>query len=155
MNVYRLSLLRYANVIDGEGARLYGGRWNEKNIAVVYTAEHRSLAVLELLVHISFAQLKVEYGFVALTIPKGARIEELRVNDLPSNWRDASAIPTLAEIGTRWIESMKSLALRVPSVIVPEESNVLLNPSHPGFTSVVASTPEVFTFDQRLLQLKR
>ena len=155
MNVYRLSLLKYAQAVDGAGARIAGGRWNQKNIAIVYTAENRSLAVLELLVHISFAQLNVQHGFVTLQIPKDAKIDELNMNDLPSNWRDAASIPALSAIGSRWAEGGKSVALRVPSVIVPEESNVLLNPTHSSFSSVIVSKPEVFKFDRRLLRLKQ
>lgn len=155
MIVFRLSLMHSADSIDGEGARIAGGRWNQKEVPLVYASESRALAALELLVHISFAQVTAEHAFREFRLPTTATTETLSRAELPPNWRDASAIPTLAEIGTRWIESMKSLALRVPSVIVSHEANVLLNPRHADFRLIEISKPEVFTFDKRLLRLKQ
>jgi RES domain-containing protein len=155
VTAYRLSLVQYAESVDGEGARLSGGRWNRKNVPLVYASESRALAALELLVHISLAQLTAVHAFREFRLQKNARTESLSRNDLPADWREASAIPALAAIGTRWIESKKSLALRVPSVIVPEESNVLLNPLHRDFGSIEISRPAIFAFDKRLLGLRR
>lgn len=152
MIAFRLSLLRYADSIDGTGARLVGGRWNQKDVPVLYASESRALAALELLVHIPLVQLNAEFAFKEFRLPKNVIAESLRHAELPKDWREPSAIPVLAAIGSRWIESKKSLALRVPSVIVPEESNILLNPLHPDFDSLEISKPEVFTFDRRLLR---
>lgn len=151
MIVYRLSLLRYADSLDGTGARIAGGRWNEKNVPVLYASESRALATLELLVHVPLVQLSAEHAFRTFKLPKNAKTESVLPADLPSNWREPSAMPTLAAIGSRWVESRRTLALRVPSVIIPEESNVLLNPLHPDFERLEISKPVLFTFDRRLL----
>lgn len=154
MMFYRLSLLQYARSLDGMGASLAGGRWNHRGVPMVYASEYRSLAVLELLVHLSPSQFHAEYAFVGFEFAARARAEELRASELPHDWRDTSARAQIADIGTRWVQSGRSVALRVPSVIVPHEWNVLLNPAHPDFAGMKLSKTETFSFDKRLWQQK-
>jgi len=154
MIFYRLSLRQYARSLDGIGASLAGGRWNHKGVPMVYASEYRSLAVLELLVHLSPSQFHAEYVFVGFELSARAKMEELSVNELPTDWRDASARTQIADLGTRWVQSGGSLGLRVPSVIVSQDWNVLLNPAHPDFVAMKVSKPEPFSFDKRLWRRK-
>ena len=83
-------------------------------------------------------------------IPEGASITLIKTSELPSNWRATPPPEGLAEAGTRWIEARKTLALAVPSAIIPHELNYLLNPQHPQFKRVRVGAPEPFSFDPRL-----
>lgn len=154
MRFWRLALSRYAS-LDGEGARLYGGRWNSPGTPMVYAATEITLALLEQLVHVSPARLPVSFRAFAVTLPDDSEIEhaalDLAVHDLEATRR----------AGDAWAASLRSAALIVPSVIVPAvldpgrittiERNVLLNPRHrsaPAWTSVETS----FRVDPRLRQ---
>ena len=148
---WRIVKSRYRHhAFDGEGARLYGGRWNAPGVAVVYTAESIALAVLEILVHLeSEAQLRgYELGSVSF---EEALVDSLDLERLPSRWRRSPGSPALQQIGTEWIAGGSSAILEVPSVITGErERNYLLNPSHPDFLQVGLSAPEPFWIDPRL-----
>jgi len=138
-----------ARSLDGEGARLFGGRWNRPGVAVVYASEGLSLAALELLVHLEGGALLQHYVFFRLEFPEAA-IEELPLRRLPGRWRISPPPPALQEIGTRWVRAGRSAVLRVPSAVIPYESNFLLNPTHPGFARFARTAPEAFDFDPRL-----
>ena len=132
---------------SGGGAREYGGRWNSPGIAIVYTAQTQSLAVLEMLVHMDGPELIQRYALI------GVEIEESFVSepsDLPRNWRADPAPVELRRIGDEWVEGAASAVLRVPSTLVSAESNFLLNPAHPDFRKLVIGDPASFHFDQRL-----
>lgn len=132
MLVWRLALGRYKE-LDGEGARLYGGRWNSPGTAMVYAATHIALALLEQLVHVSPTRLPGSFRVFAITLPEETEhaAPDLPVDDLEATRR----------AGDDWASSLRSAALVVPSVIVPAaldpggigttERNVLLNPRHP------------------------
>ncbi len=134
---------------DGEGARLYGGRWNRPGTRMVYASEHLSLAALELFVHVdSEDQPRALYRF-RVELPDDA-VEALPRLRLPPSWRDYPAPDDTAVIGTDWARRGERLALLVPSVVVPEELNVLLNPGHPRFGEVRIVPGEPFSFDPRM-----
>ena len=151
ISVYRLVKRKWlAQAFDGEGARLYGGRWNSKGNACVYCAGSESLALLEVLVHVSDAGLARHFVMLELQIPE-EHILNARPGTLPSDWRDEPAPPSTASFGDAWLASGQSLALAVPSVIIPRESNYLLNVQHPAFHAVVALAKELeFAVDPRL-----
>ena len=151
MIVYRIARTRFIRDLSGTGARLYGGRWNRKGIAVLYTSESRALATLEYLVHAPFLAAPSDLSLAALAIPESVSISEINVADLPDNWRDYPAPPALAELGTRWVLASDTLLLRVPSVVVPDEFNILINPSHPDIEGVTIHHIEGFSLDSRLL----
>ena len=134
---------------SGEGARLYGGRWNSPGHPVVYTASSRSLAVLEMLVHLDGPQLLSSYFLYEAAFPESL-VTELAAADLPSDWRDGPAPRHAQTMGDNWLRGGSSTVLRVPSVLIPEESNYLLNPNHPDFKSIRISAPQKFGFDPRL-----
>jgi RES domain-containing protein len=135
----------------GEGARRYGGRWNSKGVAVVYVAQSQSLAALEMLAHLDSANLLRYY--VAIPVSFDSRlVTEVGVSSLPKNWKNYPAPGSLRAIGDAWVSSGKSAVLRVPSVLVPSESNFLLNPRHPEYENLVIGEPLRFSFDPRLFR---
>ena len=152
IDVYRLVKRKWlAQAFDGEGARLYGGRWNSKGNACVYCAGSESLALLEVLVHLSDARVAQHYAMLRLQIPE-EHLLNARPDTLPADWREEPAPPSTASFGDAWLESGQSLALAVPSVIIPRESNYLLNVLHPAFHTVVALAQELsFGIDPRLV----
>ena len=136
---------------SGEGARLYGGRWNSIGIPMVYAAGSKALAALEILVHVDAAELLDEY--LCLPVRFDRRLARtLDLKSLPSDWR--APLPPLSTqaIGDAWAAENGSVVLEVPSVLIPGEGNFLVNPRHPGFGKLRFGAPEPFEFDPRLLK---
>jgi RES domain-containing protein len=152
VQVFRIAKTRHIRDLSGTGAMLHGGRWNPKNIPVIYASESRSLASLEFLVHVSLLPiLPKNLSIACLDIPDDTVAERISVAELPKNWRDYPGPSELADIGSKWATSMRSLLLRVPSVVVVDEFNVLINPKHPEIKRVTLTLVETFTFDRRLI----
>lgn len=139
---------RADSAFSGEGARQYGGRWNEKGTRVVYCASTVSLAMLEMLVH--SPSLPSGMVTIALTLPDDVRLDSWSEADLPSDWAAYPAPASLQARGSAWVASARSLALRVPSAVVRTESNVLVNPGHPDWLRCTIHTPSPVLFDARL-----
>jgi len=152
MFLYRIAKESFIRDLSGSGPRLYGGRWNPKGVSVIYTSENRALAVLELFVHMSRTVIPPNLSLATIEVPDTASKKEMTVKDLVRNWRSFPAPPELAEIGASWIKSKKSLLLRVPSVIMPSETNVLINPAHPEMGGVRILKIESYSFDERLIK---
>jgi RES domain-containing protein len=150
--VYRLSLAKHTrdadDLLTGEGARLYGGRWNHKGTAIVYAASHVSLAVLEALV--PSETLPTNMVLIAYDVPEAPAPAERLPASLPRDWAAYPFPKTTQDIGTAWAKSRATLALRVPSAVVPHEMNWLLNPHHPAIARVKATVLGPFSFDGRL-----
>lgn len=149
MRAFRLCRATYP-AYDGEGARRVGGRWNSKGTRVVYMSENRSLAVLEILVHLA-ASIPDRYVPGAADIPDDVAQEVVNEDRLPANWstlapRDQS---TTRRIGDERVEAQRSAILAVPSVVVGER-NYVLNPAHPDFVRIAFAGPVPFQFDIRL-----
>jgi len=152
MDVYRIARRRFVHDLSGEGARLYGGRWNSKGSSILYTSESRSLATVEFLVHVSFSILPTDMCIAEIHVSDHSRTEELNVGDLPGNWTEYPAPPALAGIGDLWKENNETLCMRVPSAVVRNEWNILINPHHPDFGDVRVVSVEEYVFDSRLLR---
>lgn len=149
--VWRLLTARFANTaFSGEGARLYGGRWNRKGVAMVYTAGSQSLAMLELLVQDE--PLRARYVMIPASVPKNLKIERVVPEQLPANWRDPAAREQLQTVGTDWIRRGSSAILAVPSSVIPAETNHLLNPQHPSFAKIEIGQEQPFVTDLRLIR---
>ena len=148
MRVWRLAQAKYP-ALDGEGARRYGGRWNSEGHAVVYTASHLSLAALELLVHVASDIPPPGYEAVEIEIPDGIIPDTLC--PLPEGWYEMIPPIECKDVGDRWIESGQSLICAVPSAVVPEEYNYLLNPAHADMRLVTIIRRRPFSFDPRLV----
>ena len=152
MKVYRIAKYKYINDLSGEGARMYGGRWNSKGTNMLYTASNRSLATVEYLVHLPIALIPRDIYIVEILIPDNIQITELTIKDLPSNWSHYPAPFSLAVIGDKWVNSNQSLLLKVPSSVVKGEYNILINPKHELFNKIKVNHFEPYNFDQRLLK---
>jgi RES domain-containing protein len=150
ITAWRIFKRRYkASAFSGDGARLFGGRWNSKGVAVVYTSASPSLGILEMLVHLQRHELVGAYLLAPVTFD-GSLVQALP--KLPSNWRRYPAPPALQKLGDRWLEERMSAVLQVPSVIIPAEANFLLNPQHPDFSICAIGGAQSFRFDRRLTQ---
>ena len=151
MRVWRLVKTKYASTaFDGEGARLYGARWNSPGVRMAYGASNSALAVLEVLVHLGDAAVLPSYSLIEASVPDEF-IEDLDLSVLPSRWSASPVPPEVQAIGDAWIRSAKGLALRVPSAVVSGSQNVLINPDHADFRHFCIESQEEFSFDPRLL----
>lgn len=155
MEAFRVARARYAADLSGKGASLFGGRWNSQGNAVVYAAEHRSLAVLEELVHVDAHDAPDDLVLVTLQIPDELEIVSVAPDKLPADWRQSPAPAALQELGDQWCAAKQSTVLRVPSVIVPAESCLIINPGHAEAPKIRIASREPFVFDPRLLAVKR
>jgi RES domain-containing protein len=141
--------LHAPDAFAGEGAVRHGGRWNSRGRAVVYTSEHKSLAALEALAHVDparplhYVAIKIEFAETLL--------ERLPADRLPADWQRLPFSEATRNIGDAWLVEARSAVLAVPSVLIPEELNYLLNPAHPDFPKIAIGDATDFTFDPRLL----
>ena len=135
----------------GEGARRYGGRWNSKGFAIVYTSSSISLAILEVLVHMPTYDILEEYVYIPVEFDQKLSLT-LNPDELPDNWKKDPSPQANKQIGDTWVESQKSIILEVPSAIVPTEKNFLINPAHADFSKLKIGEAGKFDFDPRLLK---
>jgi RES domain-containing protein len=150
LTAWRIVKARYAaSAFRGEGARRFGGRWNSKGTPIVYTAGSQALAVLEMLVHLEAADLLSHYRLIPVTFDESL-VKVLEPRSLPANWGRRPTPISARAIGDEWALSNASAVLRVPSVVVPSESNYLLNVMHPDFPRIKVGTPQAYRFDRRL-----
>ncbi len=149
--VWRLLTARFAkSAFSGEGARLYGGRWNHKGVPMIYTAGSQSLAMLEMLVQDE--PLRARYVMIPVTLPKNQKVERIAPGDLPADWRSFAARAELQAMGSDWAKRKSSAVLAVPSSVIPSETNYLLNPLHPSFARIEIGEPQDFITDLRLIR---
>lgn len=150
VSAWRITKRKHArSAFTGEGARLYGGRWNSHGTSIIYTAESQSLAVLEILVD-SPGLLK-KYVLFQIRIHE-SYIVAVDAAALPRNWRAEPAPAKVQKIGDEWVTSATSAVLRVPSTLVPGESNFLLNLRHADFPKLQFSESIPLHFDPRLIE---
>lgn len=150
MILYRIAKCNYAADLSGAGARLYGGRWNSIGQPMVYLAASPSLAVLEVLVHLPASIFPANFCLSEFDIPDtGVLIADNA--SLPADWQDISPTVALKRLGDAFIKQNKYLLMKVPSVIVPQEFNYLLNPLHPDATKIKLVEKKPFSFDARLV----
>ena len=140
---------RAEDAFVGEGAKVYGGRWNSPGFALVYGSQHKSLAALELLVHIN-PGLARRFKAFSFRFPDSL-VHTVSASRLPADWRLEPPPPSTQLAGDAWIREARSAVLAVPSIIVPEELNYLLNPAHADFPKIRISRPQDFVYDPRLL----
>jgi RES domain-containing protein len=140
---------RAATAFDGEGAQRFGGRWNSAGHRAVYASASKSLALLELLVHLDVTPAIPRLAAFAFELD-AQLIEAVAAERLPRQWRTLRGRAATQQLGDDWLAAGHSLALAVPSAIVPEESNYLLNPAHPAFARLRFGRPMPFLIDARL-----
>lgn len=152
MIVYRLSKEKHARDISGTGAMRIGNRWNPKGLPVLYTSMSRALAMAEALVHISAGVIPDNYMLVTIEIPDSTLIMAIDETSLPGYWKRPTLLYETQQIGYRFLTERKSLCLKVPSAIVKNEYNILINPLHPDFAKVKILDIEPFSFDERIFK---
>ncbi len=147
MLVYRITLTKFADKLIASGR---AARWNPNETEVIYTASSRSLACLENVVHRS--QLGLSQLFSIMTIEVSDTIKKEIINpvDLPAGWREFPQMPLTQSIGEKWISNAQTAILQVPSSIIEEEVNYLINPQHPDFRKIKLLRADRFVFDLRI-----
>ena len=149
MQVWRICRsIHAADAFSGEGARRFGGRWNSRGVPMVYTSSSLSLAAIELFVHLDPSLAPDDLVSIRATLPESEPARSIALSDLPAAWRADQTVPR--ELGDNWIRSLSSLALLVPSVPIPPESNVLINPLHLAMAGLKIDAPRRFIFDARM-----
>lgn len=152
LTAWRIVKARHsANAFDGEGARLYGGRWNSPGIPAVYASENRALAMLEVLAGLGEPAALGPYVMVSVQLDESL-VTTLKPSDLPEDWNSYPPPSSVQSIGDQWISEARSVALQVPSVLVPAEWNYVLNPRHADFAKLVVGQPEPIAFEPRILR---
>jgi RES domain-containing protein len=148
--LWRLSPAYHADkALSGEGSYRRGGRWNPPGLRVVYCADSRSLAVVEVLANLRRPAFLHSQPWVLIKVSVPDDLIE-RPARVPEMWRETPYSTGTQAFGAEWVQAQRSVALRVPSAVVPGEFNCLLNPAHPQFAKVKIGKPEPFTFDPRL-----
>jgi RES domain-containing protein len=138
-----------ANPLSGIGAARWGSRWNSVGVRMAYVSTSRALAILEMLVHVTADSVPAEFVLVPVEIPDSL-IQPLE--KLPEGWNTLPYGREARRTGDQWIREGSSLALYVPSVVVPAERNILINPAHAQFSQIQAGEPEANAFDRRLFR---
>jgi RES domain-containing protein len=149
MLLYRISLCKFATDLNGTGAKLFGGRWNSMGIPMVYMASSRALAALEVLANVAALQDPESFCITVFDVPEDA-IDVVDKDYLPQNWSSYPAPSRLKDIGDAFVKRNDFLLLKVPSAIVEDEYNYLLNVNHPMASQVKIELTKPFLFDKRL-----
>ncbi|MGB6688094.1 MAG: RES family NAD+ phosphorylase [Terracidiphilus sp.] len=153
MRIWRICRATYAaDAFSGEGARRFGGRWNSRGVPMVYASTSLALAAVELFVHLEPSQSPSDLVFLSAALPDGEPARTLQPADLPQGWWTEKALLATRELGDAWIRGSSSLALRVPSVPIRSEWNVLVNPIHPRIGELKIDPPQPFVFDARMFE---
>ena len=148
MVVYRICNTIYSNDLNGQGAKLFGGRWNSKGFSMLYTSSTRALAALEVLVHMPINNVKqMDFSIVSISLPENS-MEEVKYNVIKKEIDESGLNSNFKLIGDDWIKRNSSLLLKVPSVVINEEYNFLINPAHKDFTKVKILSIQPFSFDE-------
>lgn len=150
MNIYRISTCTYIGDKTGIGAKKYGGRWNSKGTAVLYTSDSRALCTAEIAVHTPLGIAPKNFCILEMTIPSSIAILEMDLNELPKNWNVFPHSKSTQKLGDTFVSENKYVAIKVPSSVVMGDFNYVLNPSHPDFSKIEFKEVKPFSFDQRL-----
>jgi RES domain-containing protein len=149
MRLWRIAHRTYALDRLCAGSALYGGRWNPVGKPALYCGASIAICALEKFVHVGQATLP-PLILVSIDLPDGCNIFAPKGSDLPAGWDELPTSAGAQAFGRTWLERGEALAMRVPSVILPEENNVIVNPLHPEYAKVELTVVRPFTFDQRM-----
>lgn len=151
MEIYRITQQQFAEDLTGNGARLFGGRWNSEGFFALYTSSSRSLALLETLAHTPAKMLdKRVYHLIALFVPDKVLIQKIDVKNLQPGWDAPDTRPFTKKMGDAFLSNKKEFMLEVPSVIIPEDINYVLNPLHEDMKQVKLVNKRRIYFDKRI-----
>ena len=151
MRVWRICREPYAaDALAGRGGLFTSGRWHTRGQAIVYTSESLALAALEVLAHVDRSTVPVDFVQLEIDVPDDLDIQQIEIKALPKNWRTYPALPDLQRRGDYWLLARSMPILQVPSAVIAEESNFLLNPQHADARKITIGSVQRFTFDSRL-----
>ena len=151
MIVYRISNAQYKNDISGNGAAINGSRWNSRGIKMLYTSEFISLCILESLVHLKQKYIPTDQYLLKIELPQIDNFTEISIRKINDNWN--KEIVYTQWMGDQFIKNNEALVLKVPSAIVPQEHNFLINPAHKDCKKIKIIAAELLELDKRLLQV--
>lgn len=151
MIVYRICNSLYKDDISGTGAELTGGRWNTKGIPALYVSQHISLAVLEMLVNNQFKDFSIELSLLMISVPDKTDIKEVQLGKMKAGWFEDFSYTQF--MGSEFIKNAEALIIKVPSAVIHEEHNYLINPAHADFKKVKITETKSFRTDKRLFTL--
>jgi len=147
MLIYRIALAEFSEKLIASGN---AARWNSKDVKMIYTASSRSLACLENVVHRSRFGLNQLFNVMTIDCPDSVNIKTISLDNLPANWTNFDQMYTTQQIGNEWIKKQESAVVQIPSSIIEEEFNYLLNPEHPDFKNIKLVKTASFVFDERI-----
>lgn len=151
MEVFRITQEQFADDLTGNGARLFGGRWNTEGLFALYASSSRSLALLETLAHTPAKMLSTRgYSLITIFVPDSASIQEILFSHLATGWDVPDTRPLTKQLGDRFLRTKKKLLLSVPSVLMPEEINFVLNPLHTDMKKIKITNKRRINFDRRV-----
>lgn len=150
MIIYRLAIEQYSDDLSGTGSRLFGGRWNLVGVPVVYATENISLSALEILVRTGRNFIPPDYMLLKIDLPDNLTVSSITKNKLKKDWKEDLGYTRF--IGSEFVKTNSALALKVPSAIIDDEFNFVLNPHHPEFKKVKIRSISPFRFDKRFFQ---
>jgi RES domain-containing protein len=150
MIVFRCSLQKWSDDLSGTGSYLHGGRWNTSGTRIIYTAENNVLAALEVALRIPLEQVSKNYVMIPIEVPDDAEIYSPR---LPKDWAADTALTQ--KIGDTFAKSAKHLLMKVPSALISDSYNYLINPVHPLIKKVKVKEPRTILVDKRLMEMIR
>jgi len=151
MKVFRLSKQKYARDLNGKGAARFGNRWNSKGTEMIYTSESRALAMAEVAVHLTLANIPSDY-MIELEIPETIKISTLQNNKLPIDWNENHPGIHTQKIGDEFIDDGNTCVLKVPSAVVKGDFNFLINPHHKDLKKIKIISITNFPFDKQIFQ---
>ncbi|TKC00121.1 RES family NAD+ phosphorylase [Pedobacter cryophilus] len=147
MFVFRITIAKYADSLRASGR---ASRWNSNEVEMIYTSSSQSLACLENVVHRNLLGLNQSFRVLTIQIPKEVSISEFNLDELPFDWKLFHQMPLTQSLGDKWIQSEKSAVLKVPSSIIQQEYNYLINPAHKDFNKISINSIDPFVFDERI-----
>lgn len=150
MIVYRCSLLKWAHDLSGTGSYLHGGRWNTPGIRLIYAAENNVLAAFEVALRIPLDQISKNYVMIPIDVPEEAAVFSPK---LPKTWNTDRKLSQ--RLGDEFAKENKHLLMKVPSALISDSFNYLINPNHPLIKKVKPETPRTILFDKRLMEMIR
>ena len=152
MQFWKICRRRYAaDAATGEGARLYGGRWNSRGVPMIYASTSLALSAIETFVNLEPNLQPKDLVSIEGEIPDRMEIAQQDLKSLPQDWHETRD-ESLHHFGDEWIRASKTVALLVPSAAILGEWNVLLNPSHSDFRKIRFREPKAFAFDLRMFK---
>ena len=149
MLLYRIGHTMYAKNLDGEGAKINGGRWNDIGAPCIYSSVSRALALLEYTCHVKKHLIPRDLSFVTYDVPDHS-LETYTIGQLPGNWKQWPQPKEPRDFGTAFLKANKFLLYVIPSVVIEDEMNVIINPAHPDMPLVKIIDVKDYAYDLRL-----